>query len=184
MPTPIADMVQQMLSAGVPHELIVLAVRTAERSAQPIDETAENRRAWDRERKRESRRVHPIPPDVHPTETVTTISDRAEQERQLFMRGRQLCGASAGGMIANLLRSRGGDVALARAVIELAATKHSPREYIAAATKGAPNGRALPSPHTQEGRRARTSEALGKLREAASSPDDRPPLERLWGDDS
>jgi hypothetical protein len=56
--TPIADMVEKMLSGGVPPELIVLAVRTAELSGgnrveTPVDFAAENRRAWDRNRKRE-----------------------------------------------------------------------------------------------------------------------------------
>ena len=56
--TPIADMVAQMLAAGVPHEMILLAIRTAEthavrgHSADKIDVSAERRRAADRDRKR------------------------------------------------------------------------------------------------------------------------------------
>ena len=61
---------------------------------------------------------------------------RAELERELFRRGRQVCGKSSGGLIASLLKSRQQDVALARSVIELAATKADPREYVAAAVKG------------------------------------------------
>ena len=52
MATPIADMVEKMLSTGIPPEMIVLAVRTAEEAQQVVDPTAEKRRAWDRERKR------------------------------------------------------------------------------------------------------------------------------------
>lgn len=69
----IAEMVAEMLARGVPHDLIVMAVRTAEeaRSTSPVesrvDKAAENRRAWDRARKAEKRnsggnRVE-IPPD-------------------------------------------------------------------------------------------------------------------------
>lgn len=60
---------------------------------------------------------------------------RAELERELFRRGKAVLGKSAGGMIANLLRARDNDVALSRAVIELASTKQNPREYVAAAIK-------------------------------------------------
>lgn len=53
--TPIADMVEQMLSTGIPPEAIVLAIRTAELTARGNgDPVAERRRAWDRERKRNS----------------------------------------------------------------------------------------------------------------------------------
>jgi hypothetical protein len=57
----------------------------------------------------------------------------AEQERDLFKRGKEVLGHNAGGQIAKLLKSRENDVALARSVIELAATKQNPREYVAAA---------------------------------------------------
>lgn len=59
--TPIADMVEQMLSGGIPPEMIVLAVRAAEMAVQqnaraslPVDAAAARRRAWDRDRKRKN----------------------------------------------------------------------------------------------------------------------------------
>jgi hypothetical protein len=68
MATPIADMVEKMLSTGIPPEMIVLAVRTAEeaaQAAQPVgDQTAEKRRAWDRDRKRKLN-AKQIPPEFH-----------------------------------------------------------------------------------------------------------------------
>lgn len=64
---------------------------------------------------------------------------QAELERDLFRRGKQICGQSAGGLISELLKARQHDVALARSVIELAATKHNPREFVAATIKA--NGR-------------------------------------------
>lgn len=65
----------------------------------------------------------------------------AELERQLFQRGKAVLGKNAGGMITALLKSREFDVALARSVIETAATKQDPREYLAGAIKGGPDGR-------------------------------------------
>jgi hypothetical protein len=65
----IADMVSEMLVRGVPHDVIVLAVRTAEsgnRVDSRVDIAAEKRRAWDREYRAKKRTVHPIPPDNPP----------------------------------------------------------------------------------------------------------------------
>lgn len=55
----------------------------------------------------------------------------AELERDLFARGKQVLGKTAGGMVVKLLRAKGGSVAKARAAIEEASEKHDPREYIA-----------------------------------------------------
>ena len=65
--TPIADMVEKMLSGGIPPDTIVLAVRTAELAAQGVvDPAAERRRAWDREAKRKKRETLFCPPDIPP----------------------------------------------------------------------------------------------------------------------
>jgi hypothetical protein len=53
--TPIADMVQQMLSAGISAEIVISAIRAAEQHAQAVvasDIATAKRRAYDRERKR------------------------------------------------------------------------------------------------------------------------------------
>jgi hypothetical protein len=52
--TPIADMAEAMLSGGIPVEVVVLAVRTAELARGGTDPLAERRRGFDRERKRRS----------------------------------------------------------------------------------------------------------------------------------
>ena len=70
---------------------------------------------------------------------------QAELERDLFRRGRQICGKSSGGLISSLLKAKEFDVSLARSVIELAATKHDPREFIAAATRSNLNGQRSPT---------------------------------------
>jgi hypothetical protein len=64
--------------------------------------------------------------------------DPSIAERELFQRGRELLGKSAGGQITKLLRAKGGNVALARSALELAATKDKPAEFIAASIRGPP----------------------------------------------
>jgi hypothetical protein len=58
------------------------------------------------------------------------------EEADLFDRGKAILGGSAGGLIKNLLKAKGGNIALARAAIETASTKQDPREYIAACIRG------------------------------------------------
>lgn len=76
------------------------------------------------------------------TNTDTSVpSERApvappDPEKELFDRGKQVLGRKAGGLIAKLKAAKGGNLALARAVIEQASTKQNPTEYIAAAIRG------------------------------------------------
>jgi hypothetical protein len=67
--TPIADMITEMLKNCIPIEMIIVAVRSLERTVSTrhgVDETAEKRRAWDREYRRRKRGVSPDPPAIHP----------------------------------------------------------------------------------------------------------------------
>jgi hypothetical protein len=71
--TPIADMITEMLKNCIPLEMIISAVRSMERAVSTrhgVDETAEKRRAWDREYRRNKRSGTsdhpPDPPDNHP----------------------------------------------------------------------------------------------------------------------
>lgn len=89
-----------------------------------VSETPPDNRVQNTERKRE--------PDAG--------ASASELERELFQRGRQVLGQEAGGLIANLLKSKEGDVALARAAIETASTKDKPREYVGGILKGNGNG--------------------------------------------
>lgn len=61
-----------------------------------------------------------------------------DPETDLYRRGKEILGNSAGGMIKNLLASKGGDIALARAALETASTKSNPREYIGGVTRKSP----------------------------------------------
>jgi hypothetical protein len=68
-PTPIADMITEMLKNCIPMEMIIVAVRSMERAVSTrhgVDETAEKRRAWDREYRRRKREMSADPPDIHP----------------------------------------------------------------------------------------------------------------------
>lgn len=53
-------------------------------------------------------------------------------DAELYRRGKKILGAGAGGLIAKLLKAKGGNIALARAAIETASTKQDPREYVGA----------------------------------------------------
>lgn len=58
-----------------------------------------------------------------------------DPDAELFRRGKELLGKSAGGQIAKLKALFGGDVAKTRALLEVASTKNSAAEYVAAAIK-------------------------------------------------
>ena len=62
-----------------------------------------------------------------------------DPETELFRRGKQVLGKNAGGLITELLKAKDGKVALARAAIETASTKHDPREYVGAIIRGKPD---------------------------------------------
>jgi len=58
-------------------------------------------------------------------------------EADLFDRGKKILGKDAGGLIAKVLKAKAGNIPLARAAIETAATKSNPREYVGAIIRGA-----------------------------------------------
>jgi hypothetical protein len=58
-------------------------------------------------------------------------------EIELFERGKSILGNSASGLIAKLLKAKNGNIPLARAALEMASTKQSPREYVGAIVRGA-----------------------------------------------
>lgn len=68
--------------------------------------------------------------------------DPSIPEREYFERGRKVLGPKSGAMIANLLKAKGRNVALARAALEEASQKQKPIEYVAAICRGPPVVRA------------------------------------------
>jgi hypothetical protein len=68
--------------------------------------------------------------------------DPAIPEKEYFLRGREVLGPKSGAMIANLLKAKGKNVALARAALEQASTKQNPLEFVAAICRGPPPAKA------------------------------------------
>jgi uncharacterized protein YdaU (DUF1376 family) len=76
-------------------------------------------------KKMESTNGKGLPKEARPTE-----------EAELFRRGKEVLGQSAGGMIAKLFKAKKRNVPECRAAIELAAGKGNPREYVGAIIAG------------------------------------------------
>jgi hypothetical protein len=132
-----------------------------------VDPTAANRMSRYRERQRNDRNatVTVIRPDTDTDTDTETNSvaiatdapasiDPSIAERELFARGKEILGKSAGGLIANLLKAKGQNVALARAAIEAASQKENPAEYVAAASRGPPAAKPL-TEHQRKHREAK-----------------------------
>ena len=92
--------------------------------------------------------------------------DPSIAEREYFARGKALLGKNAGGQLAKLKVAKGGNVALARAVIETASTKHSPAEYVAGAIR-ASSLAAKPLTEFQR-KQAETNDVRANLRSLAN----------------
>jgi hypothetical protein len=92
---------------------------------QAQDESCGEGKGREKERNADTPSAHLI--DLHP----------AEAEKQLFERGKQILKSSnSGGLIKNLVKAKGGNIALARAALETASTKADPREYLGAIVRG------------------------------------------------
>lgn len=101
------------------------------RNAMKRNETQETPRLEKRreEKKEEDGAIAPADPSI--------------PEREYFLRGREVLGKGAGGLIGKLLKAKGGNVALARAAIEQASQKQNPTEYIAACCRDGPIAKPL-----------------------------------------
>lgn len=91
MSTPIADMVAVMLSAGIPPEIIALAVRTAEEHAHglyAVDPVAAKRRAYDRERKRPKAEIPPENSDRSLSSSLPSNESKKEEKKERAKRDR------------------------------------------------------------------------------------------------
>lgn len=64
---------------------------------------------------------------------------RETEEASYFRRGKSILGSSAGGLLSRLLKVKNNNVALARSLLELAATKQDAREYIGRVIAGPAN---------------------------------------------
>jgi hypothetical protein len=82
--------------------------------------------------------VSETPPEyrVQNKKDAANAAPSVDPERDLFRRGKEVAGEDAGGLIAKLLKAKKGNVSLARAAVEMAATKQKPREYLGAVIVG------------------------------------------------
>jgi hypothetical protein len=82
------------------------------------------------------------------------------ERKELFDRGKEILGSSAGGMVQNLLAAKHGNIALARAALEQASTMDNPRQYIGGIVKAGSNGKTSHSLGGFSGLGARLREAV------------------------
>lgn len=153
--TVMAAVVRELIAAGVTGDALVTAIERIEAAMQDEPKAssgAKRTRKWregkaSRETSQASQTVTVTPPPSPSSSPltlslITTPSPDApvgaptDLEKQLFERGKQVLGKSAGGFIARLLKAKSGNIALARAAIEQASTKQNPREYLAAIITG------------------------------------------------
>jgi hypothetical protein len=105
--------------------------------------------------------------------------DPTIHEREYFMRGREVLGKGAGGLIGKLLKAKGGNVAMARAAIEQASQKQKPAEYVAACCRDGP----IAKPLTEFQRKQQeTNDVRAELRNFGNSGRGGGALDRLLPD--
>jgi hypothetical protein len=114
------DQLERLAAAGATAPVIIEVLRTQE---------GKKARKKPRQRK-------PTPTNANQHEATVTNTNQLEPtpsqiaERELFKLGRQVFGKNGGGLTTNLLKHHRYDFAVTRAVIETAATKADPREYV------------------------------------------------------
>jgi len=89
-----------------------------------------------------------------------------DPEADFYRRGREVLGASAGGMLTQLLRAKGGNVALARAAIEQASTRGDAKQYVGAMVRGVNGGGANGTDRNNRGPRLGAAGIAARLRKS------------------
>lgn len=106
--TPIADLVARLIAAGTPPELAAVVVTEAfaagascgKSGGIPVDETAERRRAYDRERKRKAKDSGGIPVEIpRNSETPLTSSSSPQSENSQKEENKKERAAKKGGTL-------------------------------------------------------------------------------------
>ena len=72
-------------------------------------------------------------------DAAVAAPQNSSEETEFYRRGKKVLGDGSGGLIKNLLKAKGENLALARAALEQASTKANPREYIGAIIRGRGN---------------------------------------------
>jgi len=92
--TPIADMMAEMLSGGIPPDKILLAIRAVEQIASNsrlTDQTATRRRVWDRERKRQLRLQRPPDSKSGDSLSSTPMDSEVKKEKKKERKSGNIC---------------------------------------------------------------------------------------------
>jgi hypothetical protein len=155
----IGAMVRRLIEAGTPPEVAAEvvaeafsagtasadyrspgAIRTARwREKKAAEQASQTSQSVTCDAEVSKKNVPPHPPIEKTTPPNGGAAEAAlgsSEETELFRRGRTILGKEAGGLVAKLLRAKGGNIALARSAIETASTKAEPREYLGAIIRG------------------------------------------------
>jgi hypothetical protein len=130
-------LITALIEARVPPALVAQVAQLAADAGALRErrdrDAARSRELYGRKRKtsRETRETR--------EEVVRTPAQQAEVE--LYRVGKALLGKNAGGLISSLLRHANYDLGAARAVIDQAATKQDPREWVSASMRSKANGK-------------------------------------------
>jgi hypothetical protein len=130
-------MLDRLVAAGAPASAIVELLKFEDEKRAPKKSKERDRQRAKRSNTKQQSATSSNN-EQHPPTSTETPSQTAE--RELFKRGKELCGPRAGGMITALIRSKDYDLKAAREVVDTAATKSDPREFIAAAIGRPKNG--------------------------------------------
>jgi len=110
------------------YQLSPSRTKDAERDADCDAGETQARRRRDKEEELNKRTNGEAPP--------APLFGQPTEQADLYRRGKEILGKNSGGLIAKLLKSKNGNIALARAAIEQASTKQSPSEYIGRIVRG------------------------------------------------
>jgi hypothetical protein len=97
--------------------------------SKPIESLSQDSQSL-KKKSRAGARDRDLDHDFGKSEHGSTASNNPKT--QLYRRGKEVLGQNTGGMVKKLLDAKGGSIAQARAAIEMASEKASPREYIGA----------------------------------------------------
>lgn len=116
------DAIELMVAAGASGAVVLAYLRILDAKQAP-------KREVDRKRKKRK-----------PTETVRPEANDLDAKGKLYRRAEEVCGQKSGGIVTNLLVANGGDVPTVSHLIETAAGKSNPRDYLTGTMKGSANG--------------------------------------------
>jgi hypothetical protein len=118
------------------NNILTCQPRVSDASASRLDPAPVEGKGKEGKGKEDSSVPTERPPDVGGPDSKPEKPPDATADAQLYTRGREVLGKAAGGIVTELKKHFGGNIALARASLEQASTKHDPREYLGAIIRG------------------------------------------------